>query len=1214
MEGYDFIDLCQKVGATQLLPENADYFAELIRCSALVAGLPKSAAGLFRITDIEYHAWINSTDPMESAPEMGGDPQEGLFAAEIPYYGGAYLVLPVEYADDAFVLECLLEAASHGMNNRKFEDEVAHLAILGLAISDLCLRKAGISRHTEPASSDNEEIRWLRGTEARHLQECVSFDRDEIECYVAQLGIRTSGLDHLAFQEGAIPATYEHLRQNPVRSRPLLATRDRIVLISPMTVNNAIRDAVLQVAREMRLVADLMSAYRDVVSSRVDLNARRLGWTERASNRIVRDNVVVDEQVYSTDVDKVMVTYLVTDSLIHGDTSVEDSHWDIKPSLAMVESRISTNNRQLNEVFGQAIDIVHCVIPQGVGRSYIMGAPESEHPNSYSVSCSADELRVFALLNLNDALAMWRVAVSLKRTPKHMSMLGGFLDHYALYRNRDESYYFGDDGIPDAVFFVASGIEPRLDVARTLDPHLVPTPDGESTIRVFRFQNRPDFQVYAPEPHTVDGIELFVECLPCPTWVVACDACDLSDGEERSASFHLIDSVAFWLWQLTPDILNLVGDTTGCKSFTIEVDSTRFIPGNGHSMGPPTTGIEYSRQCNGSGRMTFSQDFASHCARPENTAELELARVLLRAFATEFNAEIDNDTEETILASHWCNGHKRRMAIIEGALAGMLDTQDLPAPCKVLPFDEQLVQDQVAKGLHLSGAINEGVLPDSERHSILNKAVAMMYRELQELVSLHSSEELIVKVVASHESLVAERRHLESVTNTHLACFGHSEQNVRELQRDIAEIDRASIANRFLIEYTAARPPQGTKPFSQARYLRMLAIAASIFRTGQLSDSLRYGLSEHSITLLKSRRIQIHDTEYDAAMAAFHNAFFDRVVKSGLSEREQRSKRLGNQDAIDHELLDLNTATKAEFGFPISQICRFLTCIASSSFTTSAGVGHCTTSELRSHLQTELSLDQDDIGRLLSIFTLVERPDYLRPPDPYKPADVYPWIFNRKLSYLRRPLIVHGDYMTWGTRAIHQAGNYLFDICLRGRLKEPTSEEMCSYQGAAVNRLGNAFNDEISDLLRSTGEYLIRPRVKKLNGKRLSRENGEDIGDIDVLAVSVPARVIFPIEAKCFSLAKTPAEVGRERDELFGDMTTSLGKIGRHLERVAWLHSNIRDVLHEFGLPDEDGWVIEPFIVLDVDLISVHLSSSPINIATQESLVEMLMATMASQT
>ncbi len=170
---------------------------------------------------------------------------------------------------------------------------------------------------------------------------------------------------------------------------------------------------------------------------------------------------------------------------------------------------------------------------------------------------------------------------------------------------------------------------------------------------------------------------------------------------------------------------------------------------------------------------------------------------------------------------------------------------------------------------------------------------------------------------------------------------------------------------------------------------------------------------------------------------------------------------------------------------------------------------------------------------------------------------------------------------------------------------------MRSYQGAVVDRLGNAFNDEIADLLRSTGDYRVRRRAKKFNGKRLSRDNGEDIGDIDVLAANVSARTIFPIEAKCFSLAKTSAEVGRERDALFGDLTASSGKVGRHLERVAWIRSHTGDVLHELGLPEEEGWVIEPFIVLDVDLISVHLTSSPIKIATRETLVEMLAATIA---
>jgi len=91
MEGYDYIDLCQKVGAIQLLPENADYFAELIRCSALVAALPESAGGPLPITDGEYRTWLNSSKPMEFAPEMGAILRRGSLRPKSRFLG-AFLV------------------------------------------------------------------------------------------------------------------------------------------------------------------------------------------------------------------------------------------------------------------------------------------------------------------------------------------------------------------------------------------------------------------------------------------------------------------------------------------------------------------------------------------------------------------------------------------------------------------------------------------------------------------------------------------------------------------------------------------------------------------------------------------------------------------------------------------------------------------------------------------------------------------------------------------------------------------------------------------------------------------------------------------------------------------------------------------------------------------------------------------------------------------
>jgi hypothetical protein len=61
---YDPIDLAKKAGGVQLLPENADYYVEMVRCSALIAALPPADEGLLRVSDHGWRLWINSAEPM----------------------------------------------------------------------------------------------------------------------------------------------------------------------------------------------------------------------------------------------------------------------------------------------------------------------------------------------------------------------------------------------------------------------------------------------------------------------------------------------------------------------------------------------------------------------------------------------------------------------------------------------------------------------------------------------------------------------------------------------------------------------------------------------------------------------------------------------------------------------------------------------------------------------------------------------------------------------------------------------------------------------------------------------------------------------------------------------------------------------------------------------------------------------------------------------
>lgn len=448
----------------------------------------------------------------------------------------------------------------------------------------------------------------------------------------------------------------------------------------------------------------------------------------------------------------------------------------------------------------------------------------------------------------------------------------------------------------------------------------------------------------------------------------------------------------------------------------------------------------------------------------------------------------------------------------------------------------------------------------------------------------------------------------------HLACFGSSDEIVKELQNDFVAVDKASIASRFVIEYAAARPPKGSRKLSTADYDRVLALASEITYFGTVSDSLKYELSNHSFELLKSGRLSLSDPHFERAMVDFQDAFYARLAKHAVAGRKSvHSAPKDPPDAAAPDDLDeLERAARAEFGLPLSQIGEVLAVISASPFTAESGVGRCLHDDLIAYVTAEIPVERCAVLSVIALLTLRERADFLRPPSPYRPVDVYPWRFNRGLSYLRRPFIEErgpsGTELLWGRRALHQAMGYLAGLCTSGRLKDVRSDEMRKYQGRTVDRVGRLFNDRLAKSLEGTGNTVVRKEIKKFNGKRLQRATGDDLGDIDVLVAIPDSRRLVAMEGKCFSLAKTPAELANERDELFGELEKRTGAVARHLERTRWLEDNLIDVLHELRLAatDVESWSVEPLLILDSDLITRRLVGSPFPILVFHELKERL--------
>ena len=82
-----------------MLPENADFYVELTRAAALI-GSHNHDSALFQMNGNTWRSWINSGEVMHGGPEMSGDPHEGLFVAEVPFYGGGYFTIPSGNPED----------------------------------------------------------------------------------------------------------------------------------------------------------------------------------------------------------------------------------------------------------------------------------------------------------------------------------------------------------------------------------------------------------------------------------------------------------------------------------------------------------------------------------------------------------------------------------------------------------------------------------------------------------------------------------------------------------------------------------------------------------------------------------------------------------------------------------------------------------------------------------------------------------------------------------------------------------------------------------------------------------------------------------------------------------------------------------------------------------------------------------------------------------
>lgn len=1219
---YDLTDLLTALAALQLMPENADRTFRFEVLTHVVASISNKGFGSKRKINLKQLEKICRCDSLGlESLVRGEDPFDNPFTEAFYFYGGSYIVFPGIAEEPTFILHHLAKAIflnSEPFQNQRFTLAARSLLLGVLAISSEIAQRAGLSRGLEPVSAPGRDPIIPASQRLEELKQAVSFSQSQLSKLLAKHNVSLFDIEKLIVNLGDISIADYQIDNGDLLISPIVRTNGRFIVAIPGILLSATRNEIIRLADECGVVDELAKRYQAAVWSTV---VDSLGYI---NNHYVRvhptgspDISYFQEAFFSFDSDKLTYVALVTDPLNDYDPHDPFGRWNLDDIGRKLEVRLQeiykfafTQLPGINEIF-------FLLICQGFGRLQVLGFNKLPGLEPLLLlGLTAADLETITLLEGGNPLVLWKYAWASWRLENQAEVISlGELNRFYFYRKNGHTFYQYDEGRPNFILLGMGGAgDLRREVLHQRDWHAVPSFNSGYVTEVTSLFGTRDIPIYFPRAilsKIHQPTALLVEVSSLFIWIVGYDH-EAEDQEIRSLYRQFAETIGYWLWQfdsplapilelfvLNQPVLKIRLNISSDPAWSQIQESKKTLEETLVYVEVDTTSEVVD--------VTILPDISLLLQQANNEGERYLMRSILEGFRLFLpNSQSDRLSEDVIISilnQHAPLGIKKKLFFLNTSINPELEPDGLPNYRKVQEADEDELFDEL--GSHLSSAIGLGTgeIPDQQRTAVLNKAVGFFYLEFVKLVASLNPEGLLEDLVAHHEAIVRETAFYRLTIPTRLACFSSESEMTEKLREELPERQKAARTSRFVIEYVVAQPPAGIRPLSLSVYDYLQALASQITNFGFESDLIKWKLADIKRRMLPSGRLGANRDEFekarDAHLLIFAGGEIVRATK-GFKRHWTESESLETKSEL---VVQMDAAATVEFGYSITELQELFGEAISIGRSIHPTVATLPLKELISYLSARLGWSQERVSQAVELLSLKARSDFLEPESPYQPADVYPWRYNRSLSYLRRPFLCRKQggvtEVVWGIRHLYAASQYLLYLCVGGRLKVQSSE-MKKVTGNLRNKQGEEFNDEVADFLEQNLKLVVRRRVRKIGKVKIQGKSG-DLGDIDVLVADPKNFCIKVIECKNFNFARAPHEMKNELEELFMGRLKGNGKweksaVEHHQERVDWVHSHLHEVLTWLHLDPSAHWKVEPLVVTDYELVTPYLWTSSISV------------------
>jgi hypothetical protein len=820
---------------------------------------------------------------------------------------------------------------------------------------------------------------------------------------------------------------------------------------------------------------------------------------------------------------------------------------------------------------------VALIVAQPLADPYFEYAATGEGP--FPLAMSAADLEVLARSPGSAPETLMRFARSAARARSRGGVTRfSTLDEYQLYRELGDSHVPPPPG--DVVqMLVAPGtaMPLRRDVARDVGRDSVKAPNGRGVVEVSRRYRRVDLAVFVPPSEFPDSARV-VRLGACDVWVVWAEDPDAGNTLNPVVD-GVLDSIALFAASAArehPELFAGLPDTLTVSIHEVARGSLRE-PGR-DSVEPAllAVGADPPNQI----EIALDPDFVSLAATPDNEADRALFEMFLGGIEL-LAGEIDAATLRAAVDSALPPGRRRMLIGVDVGSNALIGPSDTPTWRPIAGAEVALWREALGAALLESGQSPGQVRDVGEQGRLLNTAVSILFERMTEELRYVDAGPAIMAFMHRIEAAYREEAVIRLDLVSAPSVLGEAAGDVTAMREKLLLIPRASVATRFVIEYLAAAAPQGSKPMTVLAGDRIAALASLIVDLGGTSDAVALGSFDGRIEIERNGTLAIsRDPTPEVSYLTAHEVWARQLMAKGYDRTWDIDGGVRHGD----QLAEVAEAWTAEFGQSAESFARFVNAAILIADDHDQSLIDLPRRLLVDELTSRLGWLVEDVEKQVRQLTLGRRSPFLHPPAPLSRFDVYPWRFNRRMSYLRRPFIefhVGPDTrIAFGVRSLYASSSYLVELVSSGRLAAETAP-MQALMRRLAREHSREFVASVAAMCTESGAE-THIGVRKLGGNRIGHP-GNDLGDIDVLAVDRARATIWAIECKAVSAARTPWEIGHE----ISSWVEPNGHLERHRRRVEWLRQNV-DLMAESYAFSPVGWTVNGIVTTEIPLPSTH--------------------------